>query len=81
MRLCLHHGRPLPLHQFLAGVLLAPVDHRLYQVVVGLARRLRGYHSLVVRKDTLANVYMEGESRPVSGLSKSRLPLEHHSLN
>ena len=78
MLLGVHHGCPLPIHQFLARLLLETVDDRVYQTTVCLAGRLRVHYIPIAWQGTLTLSRVEGQSRPVGLPSKSRLHLEYH---
>ena len=74
----MHHGCPLPIHQFLARILLETVDDRVHQATVCLAGRLRGNHIPTTWQGARTLPRVEGQSGPVGLLSKSRLHLEYH---
>ena len=78
MLLGVHHGCPLPIHQFLANLLLETVVDRVYQATVYLAGRLRVHYIPIAWQSTLTLSRVEGQSRPVGLPSKSRLHLEYH---
>ena len=78
MLLGVHHGCPLPIHQFLVRILLEAVDDRVHQAAICLASRLRGNYIPTAWQGARTLPRVEGQQRPVGFLSKSRLHLEYH---